>query len=143
MTANADAATGRSAALLAALNPIRNSGIYVFAPVHEHAAIDTSRCLCVMHESHATSVITRLEHLPENAVASDYHAAWITLAVNSRLTDIGLTAAVSGCLADAGIRHDHLFVPVAAATRAMAVLEARQRAAQDELAGTDPTGTPP
>ncbi len=63
---------------------------------------------------------------------------WITLTVHSALDGVGLTAAVSGALADAGIacnmvaahHHDHLFVPEADAQAAMAVLKALQAAAQ-------------
>ena len=62
---------------------------------------------------------------------------WITLTVHSALDGVGLTAAVSGALAGAGIacnmvaahRHDHLFVPEADAQEAMAVLAALQAAA--------------
>ena len=56
--------------------------------------------------------------------------ARITLMVHSALEGVGLTAAVSGALATAGIacnmvaglRHDHLFVPWARRDEALAVL---------------------
>ncbi len=56
--------------------------------------------------------------------------ARITLQVHSALEGVGLTAAVSGALADAGIacnvvaafHHDHLFVPLERAEEAIAVL---------------------
>ncbi|MFI2780950.1 ACT domain-containing protein [Streptomyces sp. ALB3] len=75
--------------------------------------------------------------VPEpQAVASGltYHfvAGWITLRVHSALEAVGLTAAVSLALTDAGIscnvvagfHHDHLFVPYARAVEAVRVLEA-------------------
>lgn len=54
----------------------------------------------------------------------------ITLQVHSDLEGVGLTAAVSGALADQGIacnvvaafHHDHIFVPASDADRAMEVL---------------------
>ena len=57
--------------------------------------------------------------------------ARITLMVHSDLEGVGLTAAVSGALADAGIacnmvaafHHDHAFVPAAHGERALAVLQ--------------------
>jgi hypothetical protein len=64
----------------------------------------------------------------------EYHftAAWITLRVHSALDAVGLTAAVSLALTDAGIscnvvagfHHDHLFVPHTRAADAVRVLEA-------------------
>ncbi|MDF6022887.1 ACT domain-containing protein [Streptomyces sp. JH34] len=59
-------------------------------------------------------------------------AGWITLRVHSALDAVGLTAAVSLALTDAGIscnvvagyHHDHLFVPYARAAEAVRVLEA-------------------
>lgn len=62
-------------------------------------------------------------------------AAWITLTVNSDLHAVGLTAAVAGALADAGIacnvvaavQHDHLFVPAERGPRALELLQALQQ----------------
>lgn len=75
--------------------------------------------------------------VPEaQAVASGlechFVAGWITLRVHSALEAVGLTAAVSLALTDAGIscnvvagfHHDHLFVPYARAAEAVHVLEA-------------------
>lgn len=61
----------------------------------------------------------------------------ITLEVHSALDGVGLTAAVAGALAGAGIacnmvaalRHDHVFIPEAQAEAALAVLIALQRGA--------------
>jgi hypothetical protein len=66
-----------------------------------------------------------------------FRAAWITLQVHSDLAAVGLTAAFSSALAQAGIscnvvagmHHDHLFVPVDQAQQAMRSLQALQQAA--------------
>jgi hypothetical protein len=144
-----DSAAGptRISRLLVRLRPVCNPGTYVFATADCNAVIDTRDCLCVMHEAEGLSIIAELAHLPDGVRASDYRAAWITLTVDSQLEDIGLTAAVSRCLAHAniscniiaGIRHDHLFVPMAAARRVMALLEGLQREAQDGPAHTTHT----
>lgn len=60
----------------------------------------------------------------------DFEAAWLTLTVWSSLEAVGLTAAVSRVLADAGIacnmiagyHHDHLLVPAAQAEQATRLL---------------------
>jgi hypothetical protein len=65
----------------------------------------------------------------------DFVAAWITLTVDSSLAAVGLTAAVSHVLTDAGIStnviagftHDHLFVPVDRADDAMRALRGLAR----------------
>ncbi|AWB48816.1 hypothetical protein HYN69_10120 [Gemmobacter aquarius] len=61
----------------------------------------------------------------------------ITLQVHSALDGVGMTAAVAGALARAGIscnmvaalRHDHVFIPETQAEAALAVLLALQRGA--------------
>lgn len=60
----------------------------------------------------------------------DFEAAWLTLTVWSSLEAVGLTAAVSRVLADAGIacnmiagyHHDHLLVPADQAAEAIHLL---------------------
>ena len=73
--------------------------------------------------------------IPAEADAPDAMAQ-ITLQVFSALDGVGLTAAVSATLAEADIpcnviaatHHDHIFVPVAMADRAVALLQARAAA---------------
>jgi hypothetical protein len=67
-----------------------------------------------------------------------FRAAWISLTVHSDLQAVGLTAAFSTALGQAGIScnvvagafHDHIFVPVAQTQQTMAVLRALQQDAQ-------------
>lgn len=118
--------------LLHGMRPELNPGRYVFTAV-PGGEVPTG----------VTPVVTVTEHegltlvVPEGqAVASglEFHfvAGWITLRVHSALDAVGLTAAVSLALTDAGIscnvvagfHHDHLFVPHTRAAEAVQVLEA-------------------
>jgi hypothetical protein len=64
-----------------------------------------------------------------------FPAAWLTLTVDSSLEAVGLTAAFSAALAEAGIpanllaglRHDHILVPADRADDAVAPLRALAR----------------
>jgi hypothetical protein len=74
-----------------------------------------------------------------------FRAAWITLTVHSNLAAVGLTAAFSAALGEAGIScnvvaaacHDHIFVPVERAADAMDALQSLQRRAA-QAAGNAP-----
>ena len=91
--------------------------------------------VATFREREGLSIIVA-EHLAERAgLHADFRAAWITLTVNSDLSAVGLTAAVAKALADEGIscnivaavNHDHVFVPVGAAEKALLALRALQR----------------
>ena len=85
-------------------------------------------------------------HVFERSVADSlgfgytFVAGWITLALHSDLAGVGLTALVSGALAEAGIacnvlagtHHDHLLVPLASVHDALAVLDRCERGPADE-----------
>jgi uncharacterized protein len=81
-------------------------------------------------EDEGLTVIARLADLEAAGLAVQGPMARITLSVHSALEAVGLTAAVSTALAEAGIsanmiagfHHDHIFLPAADADRAMAVL---------------------
>ena len=83
-------------------------------------------------EDEGTTVIVTIEQAAQLGPVPDFVAAWITLTVHSALDAVGLTAAVSAALTEADIScnvvaaafHDHLFVPVEDAARAMAALQA-------------------
>ena len=122
--------------LLRTLAPQLHEGVYAFAvlPSADHPV--AARAVATFREEEGLSVI-----LPEaDALAAGLpvllRAAWITLEVHSPLDAAGLTAAVAGALADEGIacnvvaaaHHDHLFVPVQDAGRALARLRALQAA---------------
>ncbi|MBM2577458.1 ACT domain-containing protein [Jannaschia sp. Os4] len=108
--------------MIAGMSPRLRDGAWVFSG-------DAAR--------HGEAIATIAEDAPSLIVpARDGEGprmAWITLDVFSDLEGVGLTAAVSTALANAGIAcnvvagrsHDHLFVPEARAAEAMDILRAR------------------
>jgi uncharacterized protein len=107
------------------LDPARRPGEFVFVVADEGAGAEA-----IVREDEGLTVVMARERADELGLEYDYVAAWITLRVNSTLEQVGLTALFSRALADAGIscnvlaglRHDHLLVPVARADEAIDVL---------------------
>ena len=83
-----------------------------------------------IREPEGLTAVIRREHADALGLPYDYLAAWITLRVHSALDAVGLTAAVSTALADAGLScnvlagyyHDHLLVRADRAPEALKVL---------------------
>ncbi len=113
--------------LLADLRPELRDGRYVF--VTAAAPVDAVAQASVV-EPEGLSLVVREEDANRLGLGYDFVARWITLTVHSSLAAVGLTAAVSVALAEAGIscnviagrHHDHLLVPAARADDALAVL---------------------
>ena len=83
-----------------------------------------------IREHEGMTAVVRREEADAAGLAYDATFAWITLTVHSSLEAVGLTAAFSAALGDAGIScnvlagyyHDHLLVPVPQREAAVAVL---------------------
>jgi hypothetical protein len=83
-------------------------------------------------EREGTTLVLRRADAEAAGVGFEAVFAWITLEVHSSLAAVGLNAAVSSALADAGIScnmlagyyHDHLLVPTDRAAEALGVLGA-------------------
>lgn len=118
--------------LLAQMEPVLNPGRYAFVAVPEGVALDPGRIVASVREPEGLSAIVPEQDALELGLQVAFVAAWITLTVHSDLAAVGLTAAFSRALADAGIgcnvvagiRHDHLFVPFDQAQQALDVLRA-------------------
>jgi uncharacterized protein len=116
--------------LLKTLQPKLNSGAYVFCTVQNLNVIDFSKVLMLFREEEAITVILTKETADSLQLEYSFVAAWITLTVHSSLSAVGLTAAFSKALTDAGIScnviaayyHDHIFIDAKDAAKAMAVL---------------------
>jgi uncharacterized protein len=113
------------------LSPVLHDGEYVFVTVADIGSLNPVASIC---EDEGVSVVLSREVADTQGLVYDYVAAWITLRVNSALSLVGFSAAISDALASANIscnivsgrHHDHLFVP---AVRARAVLELLHRLA--------------
>jgi uncharacterized protein len=116
--------------LLRSMNPMLNEGEYVFCPVKENVNIDIRNVLGSFKEEEGITIVIEKKVADEMNLSYSFVSSWITLTVHSSLEAVGLTAAFSSALADAGIscnviaayNHDHIFVPVKEKLRAMEIL---------------------
>lgn len=123
-----------TAAMIAGMAPSLAPGdfAFVFWPEGQPWPAGT-RASCV--EAEGLSLIVPLDAAPKGALPM----RCITLQVHSSLEGVGLTAAVSAALAQAGIPanmvagyyHDHVYVPSADADRALKVLKRLQKDAAE------------
>jgi hypothetical protein len=114
--------------LLASLAPSCDDVEWVFCTVGEvPGAVEP---IVRVVEDEGLTIVVRRAEADGLALPYDYVAARITLRVHSALDAVGLTAAVSSALAEAGISanvvagyfHDHVFVPFPRRAEAMALL---------------------
>jgi uncharacterized protein len=125
--------------LLRSMEPMLNAGQYVFATLASPAAAELrwTQAIAVIREPEGLSVVLEEAEAIRLGFGSEPRFAWITLSVNSDLQAVGLTAAFASALGRAGIscnvvagaQHDHIFVPVEQAARAMDELLGLQRGA--------------
>ena len=127
------------AAMIRGMAPLLDPDPYVFVETpHDIPADLLARAIAMLREAEGGSLILPADAARAAGFSEGPTMRRITLTVHSSLEGVGLTAAVSGALAEAGIacnvvagaRHDHLFVPAADAERALDVLE-RIAAASD------------
>jgi hypothetical protein len=119
------------AGLLRALSPTLLPGVYAFCAWPAEQPFGDLPVIGTFREAEGLTVIVEEQVAATYGLACLYRAAWITLGVHSDPYAIGLLAAVTHALADAGIsvnvasalHHDHLFIPAERAAEAMAVLE--------------------
>lgn len=116
------------ARMLATLDVVRRPGRFTFV-TGEWPAVAPVAVATVVEEEGPTHVVT-VEQAEAAGAPVGYEAAWLTLTVHSALEAVGLTAAFSAALGEAGIscnvlaayHHDHLLVPADRADEAIAVL---------------------
>lgn len=119
--------------LLAHLEPELHPAEHVYTTVDgDDASIPGAhgQPVVTVREPEGTTLVLPRAQADEAGLPYEYVAAWITLRVHSALDTVGLSAAVSTALADAGLscnivagyHHDHLFVPAEHAQHALRVL---------------------
>lgn len=117
------------AALLAAVDPVIAHDEVALVSVDAERAAGLPALATVVEDEGTTVVLARADAEREGLAAA-WVGAWITLRVHSALDAVGLTAAVSSHLAEAGIscnvlaghHHDHLLVPTDRAAEAVDLL---------------------
>lgn len=123
------------AAILSSLQPVLNEGVYAYTLVPSDSKIPSLDAIGMFREAEGTTLIAPEAEVRAAGLPVLFRTAWITLKVDSALQAVGLTAAFSRALGEAGIScnvvaaacHDHIFVPAAAAERAVACLQALQQ----------------
>jgi uncharacterized protein len=116
--------------LLQGMKPELNEGEFVFCNVDSFHSAAALNPICIFQEREAITVIVPKHQADHAALPYSITCVWITLTVHSSLEAVGLTAIVSKALTDVNIScnvvaayyHDHIFVPVKDATRAMDAL---------------------
>ena len=116
--------------LLKSVKPVLNEGEYVFCSVKENKTIENDKLVCCFKEKEGTTIVVEKAIADKMNLYYSFVSSWITLSVHSSLEAVGLTAAFSKALSDAGIScnviaayyHDHIFVPVKDKLRAMEAL---------------------
>jgi hypothetical protein len=120
-------------AMIRGMAPEPRPGRFVFATLPAGRAADTaSRAIATFVEEEGVSLILPVAEAEALGLDVSLPMVCITLTVHSALDGVGLTAAVSGALAEAGIpcnmvaafHHDHAFVPEERSEEALAVLRA-------------------
>ena len=112
------------------MKPELNEGEFVFCTLDSLQRAATLNPVYIFQEQEAITVIITKLQADEAALPYSVICAWITLTIHASLEAVGLTAAVSKALTAANIScnvvaayyHDHIFVPVEDAIRAMDTL---------------------
>ena len=118
--------------LLGSMSPELLPGIFVFATLRPGTPMPAGiNPVMIFRESEGDTLILPEEEARAAGLPSAFPSRMITLNVHSSLDAIGFLAAITARLAAAGMGvnpvsgyvHDHLFVPVDRADKAMAILE--------------------
>lgn len=118
--------------MLATLRVVRREGTFTMGESDDAPAAVVARAHARIDEEESTTYVVEVADAVAVGWEVPVEMAWLTLAVHSSLEAVGLTAHVSGVLAQedipcnvlAGYHHDHLLVPLDRADRAIELLTA-------------------
>src|SRR5664279_5787228 len=118
--------------ILKTMKPFLHDGEYVFCQVPDQYPVSLHDIISYFKEGEGITIILSKTTADQFKLPYSFVSGWITLTVHSSLEAVGLTAAFSNALASAGIScnvvaayfHDHIFVDIKDAQKAMDVLEA-------------------
>ena len=119
------------------MKPTLKPGRFVFVGLDDQDIADID-ARATVREAEGMSAVISQDDADSRGIEYDFVAVWITLRVESALSAVGLTAAVSSCLGEqgiscnviAGLRHDHLLVPADRGSDAILALEALSASAE-------------
>lgn len=122
------------------MQPVLHPEKYVFCTTADLSHIQLDHLIGSIKEEEGISIILSKQHADAYRLKYDFVAAWISLEVYSDLAAVGLTAAVSGALAEeniscnvvAGYHHDHIFVPFESGIQAMHTLNKLSNSTSDQ-----------
>jgi hypothetical protein len=114
--------------MLSGLTVARREGTYVYLSAPAGSVSDAAATIA---ETEGTTFVLERAAADRAGLDWSFAAAWLTVELPTPLDGIGVTAALAGALAHAGIpcnvlagfHHDHLLVPVERAGDAISVLQ--------------------
>ena len=117
--------------LIKNMQPIANKGQYVFCSVPNATALDFKEIQLFFKEKEGITIIVEKSYADKQGFAYPSVCTWISLLIHSAIEAVGLTAAFSNALAKenipcnvvAGYYHDHIFVPIEMAVKALKTLK--------------------
>ncbi len=117
--------------LLLTIKPKLNVGEFVFSTIENLHLVDATKIISFFKEDEGCTVIIKKELADELQLCYTALFSWITLTVHSSLEAVGLTAAISTALSNnkiscnivAAYYHDHIFVLIKDAEKAIQVLQ--------------------
>jgi uncharacterized protein len=117
--------------LLKKMEPVLQKGNFVFCTVRDISHLSADELLLTFKEKEGVTIILQKEIADRHALNYSAVMSWITLAIHSSLTAVGLTAAFATALTNeniscnvvAGYYHDHIFVAREDAEKAMRSLK--------------------
>src|SRR6188768_2983184 len=89
--------------LLEQMKPILNEGEYVFCSFNDLDPLYLQKAVGMFREKEGVTLIMERGMADEFKLSYQLICSWITLTVHSSLEAVGLTAAFSGALSNAGI----------------------------------------